>query len=109
MNESALLELHARVCHTLANPRRLQLLSALREGEHTVGELTEITALPQSTVSRHLAIMRAVGVVTARRDGQQVYYRISSPHVLQAYDHMHTFALEYLSTHASLLQSVQDG
>ena len=109
MNESALLELHARVCHTLANPRRLKILSALREGERSVSELTTLTGLPQSTVSRHLAIMRAVGVVSARREGQQVYYGITSPHVLQAYEHMHTFALEYLSSHASLLQSVQDG
>jgi len=109
MHESELLELHARVCHTLAHPRRLQLLSVLRDGERTVSELTALTTLPQSTVSRHLAIMRAVGVVTARRQGQQVYYRITSPHVIQAYEHMHTFALEYLSTHASLLQSVRDG
>lgn len=65
----------------LANAKRLMILCHLVKGEKPVGELAEIVGLSSSALSQHLAKMRALGMVSARKDGQMVYYRISSPEV----------------------------
>lgn len=75
------LALSAGLFAALAEPTRLTLLLALREGEQAVGDLVEVLAKPQSTVSRHLAVLRAADLVRTRRDAQRVLYRIASVHV----------------------------
>ena len=62
----------------MANEVRLMVLCQLIEGERTVTELQESIGLSQSAMSQHLAVLREQGVVTARRAGQSVYYRIAS-------------------------------
>jgi ArsR family transcriptional regulator len=100
--ETDLFELHARICSSLANSRRLMILSSLRTGEKSVSELVEDVGAPQATISRHLALMRAQGVVSDRRDGQNVYYQITNPKIISAFDLMHEVTLEYLEDQASL-------
>lgn len=111
--EADLYELHARICSSLANPRRLMILSNLRTGEKSVSELVEEVGAPQATISRHLALMRAQSVVSDRRDGQNVYYQIANPKIISAFDLMHEVTLEYLEDQASLhrfvLESEQVG
>lgn len=63
---------------TLANPDRLLLLCQLSQGEHNVGELEALLGIVQPTLSQQLAVLRREGLVDTRRDGKQVYYRISS-------------------------------
>lgn len=65
----------------LANPRRLLILCRLAEGESSVGKLQETLDLGQSALSQHLAKLRAAGMVSTRRSGQTVYYRIEDPEV----------------------------
>ncbi|GAB4534888.1 MAG: hypothetical protein Fur0018_24920 [Anaerolineales bacterium] len=96
---------HAGICSALAQPVRLQIIECLLDGEKSVQEMVERIGAPQPTVSRHLAKMRHVGVVTFRREGQKVYYRLSSPYVAQAYTLMHTFAVEFLQQGAALAES----
>lgn len=79
-------ELHAQLCEALADPKRIALLYALREGATTVSQLAEMLALPQATVSRHLKILRERNLVTARRDGMNVYYTVRNDKVLDALD-----------------------
>jgi len=62
----------------LANRHRLIVICQLIEKERSVGELAALLKLRQSTVSQHLALLRKDGLVTARRDGQTVWYSISS-------------------------------
>ena len=78
--------LHSEICKTLANAKRQQILDALRDGEVTVGAVVERTGIAQANVSQHLALMRSKGIVNARRDGAYVYYSISNPKILQAFD-----------------------
>ena len=59
-----------------ADPTRLRLLNLLAAGELCVCDLTALTALGQPFVSRHLARLRAAGVVTVERRGKYAYYRI---------------------------------
>jgi len=56
---------------------RIRLLDRLREGEATVGELSEAVAASQQNVSKHLAVLLDVGVLGRRKEGNHVYYRIA--------------------------------
>jgi len=81
-----LYRLHASICKGLADPKRLLVITALRDGEKTVSELCEELDLPQANLSQHLAILREKGLVRVRRDGQYSHYSLSSPKTLQAVD-----------------------
>lgn len=62
----------------LANRHRLLIVCHLIEKERSVGELAALLEIRDSTVSQHLALLRKDGVVTARRDGQTIWYSIGS-------------------------------
>jgi len=77
-----LYQLHASVCKGFADPKRLILINALRDGERSVTELCAITQIQQANASQHLG----KGLVSSRRDGQRVYYRVTSPKINEALD-----------------------
>ena len=86
MDDSLLYERRARICQVLADPKRLRLIDALRDGERTVGNLAEMLCASYPNVSQHLNVMRDAGLVVSRRDGTTVYYRLAYPHITQACD-----------------------
>lgn len=63
---------------SLANANRLKILCQLVAGECCVGELEQRVSLSQSALSQHLAKMREQGIVTCRKAGTTVYYRVAS-------------------------------
>ncbi|MDC7684688.1 metalloregulator ArsR/SmtB family transcription factor [Asticcacaulis sp. BYS171W] len=63
----------------LANRNRLMILCHLVKDRRSVGELTELVGLSQSSVSQHLAKMREQDLVTTQKEGQTVYYRLHDP------------------------------
>lgn len=69
----------ADVMRTMGNPLRLRILHLLEEGELTVGEIVRSVPTTQANVSKHLTALRAAGLVSGRRDGVHVHYRISDP------------------------------
>jgi DNA-binding transcriptional ArsR family regulator len=77
------LAVQARFFRGLADESRLALLQALRGGERTVSELVAATGLRQSNLSGHLACLRSCGLVEARQEWRNVYYRLTGPHVEQ--------------------------
>jgi DNA-binding transcriptional ArsR family regulator len=79
-----LFKLQAGICKTLADSTRLMILNELKRGEMSVGQLTMNLGLPQSNVSRHLAVLRERAVVTPRRDGTTVYYSLANPKIAEA-------------------------
>lgn len=79
-------KLHAELCKTLANPTRLKILSLLRDGEKSVSELTAVTGVRQATISQHLAVLRQRGVVSTRKDGANIFYKIANPKMVEACD-----------------------
>ena len=78
--------MHAEFCKSLAHPKRLEIMDALREGEFTVSELVKRTGISQANLSQHLALMRAGGALNVRREGASVYYRLADAQVIEAYD-----------------------
>jgi ArsR family transcriptional regulator len=73
----------ARVFRILANESRLAIVDLLRRREHNVGEIVEHLSLDQSTVSKHLAMLRGAGLVEDRRVGNRVVYALTLPCVLE--------------------------
>jgi len=71
-----LVELIARRFRVLGEPMRIRLLDRLRDGEATVGELSDALAASQQNISKHLAVLSDAGVLGRRKEGNHVYYRI---------------------------------
>lgn len=71
----------AQLLTAMANPKRLLILCHLLDRERNVSELAELVALGQSPLSQHLSKLRAWGLVTPRREGQQIRYSLASEEV----------------------------
>ena len=104
MVNTRLYELHASVCQTLSNPKRLEIIDRLRGGELSVTGLAEVTGIRQVNLSQHLALMREKGIVIARRERANVYYRLSNPKITQACDLMRQVLLERLEAAGELAE-----
>ena len=76
----------ARTTKALAHPTRLAILSLLREGEVCVCDLEPALDLRQANISQHLAILRRANLVTSRRDGLRILYRVTDSRVFKALD-----------------------
>ena len=72
--------------NAIAEPRRRQLLEALGEKELSVNQLVERLAWPQPMISKHLAVLKKVGLVSERRVGRQRFYRVNAEHLKPVHD-----------------------
>jgi ArsR family transcriptional regulator len=79
MKNRAVFTQQAKMLKALANESRLMIVDRLSRGECSVGDLREIVGGDLSTVSKHLALLRAHGIVEDRREGTTVYYRLLTP------------------------------
>jgi ArsR family transcriptional regulator len=102
--EHRIFKLQSEICKVLSNPSRLQVLHALRDGEKTVTDLVATTGFRQANVSQHLALMRLRNMVAQRRDGNEVYYRISDQRIIRACDIMQSFILNRTSEDSKLVK-----
>ncbi|RME45713.1 MAG: transcriptional regulator [Chloroflexi bacterium] len=101
-------ELHADLCKTIANAKRLQILDLLRTGELSVHELAQLMEAREANVSQHLSLMRQKGILATRREGVTIYYHIANPKVLQAYDIMTEVLYEQVTKDARTVESMHD-
>ncbi len=80
-------EARARIIKAMAHPTRLFIVDQLsRAGESCVCELTELIEADMSTVSKHLAVLKGVGIVQDQKRGSQVYYTLCTPCVLSFFE-----------------------
>ncbi len=79
-------EVRATVFRSLAHPTRLFMVDELAKGERCVCELTEMIGADISTVSKHLSLLKQVGVVEDERRGTHVIYRLRIPCILQMFE-----------------------
>ena len=101
------LKLQAELCKSLSDPKRLYIIQELRAGEKTVSELAEILGLKQSNTSQHLAILRKIGVISPRREGNTVYYQLTDTKIAEACDLVHDVIAEQLRNSQRLSSLVQ--
>jgi DNA-binding transcriptional ArsR family regulator len=67
----------AEVLKAMADPTRLKILHSLHQGERCVSDILEIVGGSQANVSKHLSVLKRAGLVDNRRDGLNVFYRIT--------------------------------
>lgn len=99
-----LYDLHADLCQMLSNPTRLKIIEKLKNGENTVGELVSEIGVRQANLSQHLAELRKRDLVEARKEGANVYYKISNPKIIQACDLIKEVLYEQLSENKELIE-----
>jgi len=100
-------ELHADVCKVFSNAKRLEILNTLREREMTASGLIEKIGLSKANLSQHMSILKSKGVVLTRREGINIYYRISNAKSIQACDLMREVLLEQLQERGKMVATLK--
>jgi len=95
--KTALFDEFARAAKALASGRRIELLDVLANGERTVEALAGEVALSVANTSQHLQVLRQARLVTGRRQGTSVYYRLTGPEVFELWRTLRTLAASRLA------------
>jgi rhodanese-related sulfurtransferase len=95
--KTALFDEFARAGKALASGRRIELLDVLANGERTVEALAREVCLSVANASQHLQILRQAGLVTGRRQGTSIFYRLAAPEVFQLWQALRTLAASQLA------------
>ena len=93
----------AQIFQALANPTRIAIVEALRDGELTAGALLTLLGGEQSNLSQHLAVLRVKHVVASRKSGNQVYYALRDPVLIQVLDLLKQYVSAHLSDTLAML------
>ena len=102
--EDQLYAYHAEMCKVFSHPKRLELINTLRDKEMSAGELGKRLGLTPANLSQHLAMMRERHLLTSRKEGNMVYYRIANPRLLEALDLLREILFKQIRQDASLIQ-----
>ena len=94
---------HAEMCKVFSHPKRLELINTLREKEMSAGELGEKLGLAAANLSQHLTMMRERHILSTRREGNVVFYRIANPRLLEAFDLLREILFEQIRADAALI------
>lgn len=108
MDDKKVYELHADVCKTMSNPKRLEIINLLRTGELCVDDITSKMGVAKANVSQHLALMRSKGILLTRREGVNIYYKIANQKVVKACDIMREVLVEQLSKNQDLAEKIKN-
>lgn len=94
--EKKVYQLHSELCKTLSHPKRLEILNLLRDGEKSAGELVSLTDSSKANLSQHLAVLRHRRIVSTRREGVNIFYRMANPKMIKACDIIREVLFEQL-------------
>ena len=94
--QNEVLQLQAELCKSLSDPKRLRMIQELRSGEKSVSELAGKLGLKQSNTSQQLAVLRRIGVIVPRKEGNTVYYRLADGKIAEACDLVHEVIADQL-------------
>ena len=100
-------ELHADVCKIFSNAKRLEIINALKEKEMSASELIEKIGLSKANLSQHMGVLRSKGVISTRKEGVNIYYRISNAKITQACDLMREVLLEQIQEKGEMVASLR--
>ncbi|UCE28340.1 MAG: winged helix-turn-helix transcriptional regulator [Candidatus Coatesbacteria bacterium] len=108
MDRYEIYELHCEVCKVIHHPVRMAVVHALGEGEKSVAELLERTDVSKANLSQHMKVLKNKGLVSARREGQKVFYSLKYPKILQALDKMYEVLLEMLADQGAIYEEIKN-
>ena len=101
--EDQIYQYHAEMCQVFSHPKRLEVINVLREGEMSVTELAQKLELTIGNLSQHLSMMKERHILTTRKEGNMVYYRILNPKLLRCFDMMREMLFDQIKQDAALL------
>jgi ArsR family transcriptional regulator len=101
-------ELHADVCAVLGNPKRIQIIDLLQNGEKKAGTLAREMGIPKANLSQHLKVMKSRGILQSRREGVTIYYRIANPKIVTACQLMREVLMEQLADISRIREDFQE-
>lgn len=104
--DNSIYKLHAEVCKALGNPLRIQIIDILQDNELCFSDILEKTGGLKSTLSQHLSVMVSKGILHQRKEGQNVYFKLSSPKVAKACALMREVLIDYLKKHKNILEKM---
>ena len=98
-------ELQADICKIFSNAKRMEIINVLKDKEMSASDLLEETGLSKANLSQHMGVLRSKGVVLARREGLNIFYRISNPKIIQACNLMREVLLDQLQEKGKMVSS----
>ena len=109
MSENLIIfDLQAKLCQTLGQTVRLRIINLLKDGPQCVTSIAEKIEVPQPTVSRHLTVLRSSGILTRQRRGQEVFYEITSPKIVEVCEMMRVILVEQESHHLEIFNILKE-
>ena len=104
---SELRQFKAAIFQALAHPTRIAIVELLRNGEMSAGQLIDKLGLEQANASQHFAVLRAKQIVVNRKEGNQVFYSLRDPVLLEVLDILKRYFYSQLSRTRSMLRELQ--
>lgn len=97
----------AEIFQALAHPTRIAIVELLRNGEMSAGRIIEQLGLEQANASQHLTVLRSKQVVVNRKEGNQVFYSLRDPVLLEVLDILKRYFYSQLSQTMSMLKEIR--
>lgn len=104
--EKRIFEKQAAIAKAIAHPVRMAVLEYLKPGEQCVCDIAEAVGTERTNLSKHLSVMTAAGVLTSRKDGLKVMYRIKTPCLLGFMDCIKECLIEQAEEHQQMLEEL---
>jgi ArsR family transcriptional regulator len=105
-SQEALRRFKAEVFQVLAHPTRIHIVECLRDGEMAVGSILERTGIEPANASQHLALLRTHRLVINRKEGNQVFYSLRDPMLIEVLDIMRKYFQTHLEESLAMLREM---
>jgi DNA-binding transcriptional ArsR family regulator len=96
----------ASIFQALGHPTRIAIVEVLRDGELPAGAIIERLGLEQANASQHLAVLRTKQIVTSRKEGNQVFYSVRDPVLIEVLDIMRRYFQTHVNESMSILREI---
>ncbi|MCE0484181.1 MAG: metalloregulator ArsR/SmtB family transcription factor [Methylacidiphilales bacterium] len=103
---NALRRFKADIFQALAHPTRIAMVELLRNGEFSAGKLIELLKLEQANASQHLSVLRSKQVVVGRKEGNQVFYSLRDPALIEVLDSLRRYFQRHIAGVRATLKKI---
>jgi ArsR family transcriptional regulator len=105
--QDALRRFKADIFQALAHPTRIAIVELLRDGEVSAGRILEQLDVEQANASQHLAVLRGKHIVVNRKEGNQVFYSLRDPLLLEVLDVLRRYFQAHLKEALAMLRDME--
>ena len=107
MTQQEVRRFKAEIFQALAHPTRIAIVETLRNGEMSAGQIIEQLGLEQANASQHFAVLRSKQVIVNRKEGNQVFYSLRDPVLVEVLDILKRYFYSQLAQTASMLKEIR--